>query len=353
MSARGSGKTQIQNTKLQKETGRTRTTVASKANNMAGTTSNDKHEENEDNGDAVPLSSDLKVILGELRDFRRETKTQLEGITEEVKKTNTRMDEAEARIEGAEGRIQNTENVMVEMLRLQTQIDAKLADLEGRSRRENIRIYGIPEGAEKDSPSMIEFVERLLRENLDISTDTPLQLERAHRALGPQPPATASPRSIVVKFLSFRTKEMVLRAGWRKKDDFTWRGKKINLDNDYAPRVLQMRREFAEVRKVLKDSGIQFQTMYPARLKAKYTDGTIIYESVEEATKDMAKRGLQIRAIEPPESLMEQLRRLTWQTAGPRRTRASGSARPRGGPGYKEKLQNFRRGQPPTDGHGT
>ncbi len=43
---------------------------------------------------------------------------------------------------------------------------------------------------------------------------------------------------------------------------FSWQGKQISFDNDYAPQVLQMRREYTEIRKVLKDRDI-FKTLYP------------------------------------------------------------------------------------------
>lgn len=103
-----------------------------------------------------------------------------------------------------------------------------------------MRIYGVPEEAEKELTSMLFFVEKLLCEKLDLPDDMSLQIERAHRALGTQPPAEAQPRSIMVRFLSFKTKETVLRAAWKKRG-FTWQGKCINLDNDYAPRILQKR----------------------------------------------------------------------------------------------------------------
>ena len=93
-----------------------------------------------------------------------------------------------------------------------------MLDLESRSRRKNIRIYGVPEGSEKESTTMISFVENLLREGLELTNDMPdLQIERAHRSLGPQPPADAPPRSIVIKCLSFKTKDTLLRKAWQKK----------------------------------------------------------------------------------------------------------------------------------------
>lgn len=49
---------------------------------------------------------------------------------------------------GLEERSQNTESVMAEFLKLQSQLDERITDQEGSSRWNNIRIYGVAEGAE-------------------------------------------------------------------------------------------------------------------------------------------------------------------------------------------------------------
>lgn len=88
----------------------------------------------------------LEVILQELRGFRQDNREQLEEIKEETVKTNTRLDKAQST----------------------NKLDEKITDQESRSRWDNVRIYGIPEGTEKEALSMISFVEKSLRENLDI-----------------------------------------------------------------------------------------------------------------------------------------------------------------------------------------
>ncbi|GAA6105879.1 uncharacterized protein LOC109138835 [Tachysurus ichikawai] len=131
------------------------------------------------------------------------------------------------------------------MLKLHTKMEDKLLDLESRSRRDNIRIYGVPKGAEKDSTTMVSFVENLLHGGLELTEDMPdLQIERAHRSVGPKPPC-----SIIIKFLSFKTKETILRKAWQRKG-FTWQENHINLDHDYTPLILKKRREYSEIRKV-------------------------------------------------------------------------------------------------------
>ncbi|KAI2643888.1 putative transposase element L1Md-A101/L1Md-A102/L1Md-A2 [Labeo rohita] len=283
-------------------------------------------------------NASLDLILRELREFRKDNDAQLRGIREDINKTNTRVEEAEERIKDAETRIQTNEEAVTEMLKLHIEMDAKLTDLEGRSRRENIRIHGVKEGSEDDAPSMVDFVERLLRHKLELPESAEVRVERAHRALVPKPPPNAAPRSIVAKMASYRTKEEILKLAWQKRG-FEYLGNKVNLDHDYAPEVLKQRKEYAEVKSVLKEKKIRFQTPFPAKMRVFYPEGTVLYGSVEEATSDLAKRGFPVTVIKRPETIMEQIRHLTWRTT--RKTRGQMSKdRTRD---YKEKLQAFRR----------
>lgn len=288
--------------------------------------------------------ADLEMILQELRGFRQENKEHLETIREEIVKVNTRIDEAEERIEKAEERIQNSEDVIAAMLKLHIKLEDKVLDLESRSRRENMRIYGVPEGSEKESTTMVSFVENLFREGLGLPDDVPdLQIERAHRSVGPQPPADAPPRSIIIKFLSFKTKETLLRKAWQRKG-FSWQDNHINLDHDYPPLILKKRREYTEIRKVLKENKVQFQTLFPARLRVRHEDGTKTYDTVEEASEDLLRRGYAVTPIAPPETLMEQVQQLSWRRVDRRARKGA----PKAGreSSYKEKLRTFRRVSP-------
>ena len=272
------------------------------------------------------------MILRELREYRQE-------IKHEFAKTNSRLDEAEKRIVGNEEKLQDMETVVEEMLQLQEQLQEKLMDQECRSRRENIRLYGIPEQKETSPRLMIAFVEKLLRENLDIPATEDLLIERAHRALAPLSSPGARPRSIVVKFQSFKTKEEVIRLAWQKKG-FVLDGQKISIDHDYAPEILHKRKAYAEARRVLKENQIRFQTLYPARLRVHYTEGQTVYDTAEEATADMASRGLPVKVIEQPTTLRERIQRGAWQLVRNKRSTTAQKTR-----NFKQKLQVFRREQ--------
>ena len=138
----------------------------------------------------------------------------------------------------AEERLRCMEDATLELLELQKKFENRLVDQEGRSRRENIRIHGVKEGAEDTARSMPEFIEGLLRERLELPPSLHLQIDRAHQALETRPPADGPPRSIVVRFTSFRSKEEIIKIAWQKRG-FVHEGKKVFLDHDYASEILR------------------------------------------------------------------------------------------------------------------
>ena len=150
----------------------------------------------ENEGEPVSLLLMLEELRGigrEVKEFWKDTKTQLQAIRHqdirgELDKTNARLNEVETRVAGHEDKLQNTDEILSELISTQEKLQLKLTSLEAYSRRETLRLYGVPEGAESGSQSMIHFVEKLLRENLNIPSSTELQIQRAHRALSSPPP---------------------------------------------------------------------------------------------------------------------------------------------------------------------
>uniref|UniRef100_A0A3Q2U4D8 L1 transposable element RRM domain-containing protein n=1 Tax=Fundulus heteroclitus TaxID=8078 RepID=A0A3Q2U4D8_FUNHE len=280
--------------------------------------------------DDEPQSSlnmaNLETILTELRDFRQENSENLNEIKNEIKVANNRIDHAENRIQEAEERLQLVERATMELSELQKRLETRLVEQEGRSRRENIRIHGLKEGGEDGAGSVADFIEKLLREKLELPPSLSIQIERAHRALVARPSPGTRARSIVVKFTSFRIKEEILKKAWEKRG-FLYEGNKVFLDHDYAPEVLKKRREYAEAKRVLKEKNIGFQTPFPAKMRVFYEGET--------------KRGFPVSVIKPTESSLEKIRHLTWKTSGAQK----GSTTKETLPGYKQRLQSFRRSQ--------
>lgn len=198
---------------------------------------------------------------------------------------------------------------------------------------------------EDDSTSMNNLIEQLLKEGLGLS-DEPLQIQRSHRSLRSKLLALVQPRSIVANFLSYKTKEMVLRTAWQKRRSM-WRDQRITLDNAYPPHMLHKHQEYAETCKLLRDKKVPFKTFHPAHPRDGL-QGDKIYHTAVEAIHDIAKRGFPITVIQTPDTLLERIRQLTWK----KRTRSEERRpqRPRVKVSCKKKLQSFRRATTPPSG---
>ncbi|KAK7944293.1 hypothetical protein WMY93_000021 [Mugilogobius chulae] len=107
---------------------------------------------------------------------------QFREIKDQIKVTNDNLGLLEERVLDSEERIQAMEDAIGELAKLQSKLELQIIDQEGRSRRNNLRIYGVVEGEEKNAPTMTDFVERLLKENLPLTPSLDLYIERAHRA---------------------------------------------------------------------------------------------------------------------------------------------------------------------------
>ena len=66
----------------------------------------------------------------------------------------------------------------------------KLISFEDRSHRNNIRVVGLPEGAEGSNPT--KFIQSFLQKTFEQEFPSPPEIDRAHRT-GPQPPAGGNP----------------------------------------------------------------------------------------------------------------------------------------------------------------
>lgn len=118
-------------------------------------------------------------------------------------------------------------------LKQQRLLQAKVTDLEGRSLRNNICIYGIKEGIE--GSSMLTFIDNFLKSELALDMDADLQIQRAHQSMGPKPQDETISRSILVNFQTYETKDKILKKACAKK--VTCKGKVVTFAHDLPTNV--------------------------------------------------------------------------------------------------------------------
>ena len=118
------------------------------------------------------------------------------------------------------------------------QLENKTQDLEDRSRRNNLVIFGVPEDETTSVEDCDKIICDMLRKYKVINTEEAHEglLERAHR-LGKKKPNHEKPRPIIVCCGSFKDKQYILRNCNRL------RGSPYFVAEDYSKATLAIRRE--------------------------------------------------------------------------------------------------------------
>lgn len=186
----------------------------------------------------------------------------------------------------------------------------RLEDLENRSRRNNLRLLGLPEGVK--AQALKEICKLDLPKALGL--DGKHKVERAHR-IGTLPDQSNSPsrssnnptqrpRPVIMRYLDYCDKEAILRAYRARRGPLRIKGQVILLFADYSAQVAKLRREFSGLCSALYRCQIKFQLQYPATLRVAMPDGTsavfsdpcVAMESLQELltaedARDLADRG--------------------------------------------------------------
>lgn len=147
-------------------------------------------------------------------------------------------------------RLDRVETTQTLMAKENDALKEKVAYLERYTRRQNIRIVGIPENLKGQRLS--EFITKLLMEVLgEDNFEKVPSVDRAHRTLAPKPADSVNkPRPLIVKVHHFQTKELVLCLA-RQKDPLSYNGTKFHIFPDYSPDVNKRSVAFAETKKQL------------------------------------------------------------------------------------------------------
>lgn len=220
--------------------------------------------------DLDEFKNDVKKVLKEdLLEFKGEVMQELQSQT-------TNIAEAQTRIADMELACLEMKETLLAVVKENSQMRDKVIDLESRSRRNNMRIYGVLE--EKEGRSVMEFVNELFKRHLTLPEGLELRIQPAHKASIPKSPAVSSPRSIIVNFLEFHVKELVSRKAWQQKIEIN--GKRLYFDNNYAIDIREKRKAYEPIEAALTEKGIQYQTPY-RKMRVYWNTSLVIYSTAE------------------------------------------------------------------------
>ncbi|KAF4073625.1 hypothetical protein AMELA_G00245440 [Ameiurus melas] len=146
-----------------------------------------------------------------------------------------------------------------------TPLENKCEDLESRSRHNNVRIVGVPKGADTCSTAAVAA---LLKDAFGLEKEP--VLDRSNRTLQPKPKPGERPRANVCRFHYHRDCVDILRRA-RELQQIKVRDLNISVFHDYTVQTARARAAFNEVRCQLRDiEGARYGILHPARLRITY-----------------------------------------------------------------------------------
>ncbi|CAH2295429.1 Hypothetical predicted protein [Pelobates cultripes] len=165
-----------------------------------------------------------------------------------------------------------TSNIQLEK-RMQD-IEIKLTDLEDRSRRNNVRVRGIPESILQED--LYLYLNNFFSKILSRQTLSPETFERFHRLARSNGTDKSYPRDVMICFASFWMKNQIMqkiRNGILDTEE--WRHLKVYQDLSYETR--QARRTFAEETLILRNLEIRYKWLFPTAIMVFFKDKTYIF----------------------------------------------------------------------------
>uniref|UniRef100_A0A8C5MJ26 Uncharacterized protein n=1 Tax=Leptobrachium leishanense TaxID=445787 RepID=A0A8C5MJ26_9ANUR len=205
---------------------------------------------------ALPTKADLSDMVADLREnFGREVRE----IRTEVSALSTRVGALEEVAQRPPPEMTTTSPTAF------SELQRRVDDLDNRGRRHNIRVRGLleVEGPEDLRAILTELFNHILNRKLD----TPIHIDRAHRALRPQPPPTAPPRDVICHLTEFALKESIMLKA-RSSRQWDFHQCSIELYQDLSPFTLAARRCLQPVTQALRRANLPYRWGFPFTLLA-------------------------------------------------------------------------------------
>lgn len=225
------------------------------------------------------LTNNLTQIKSELHGVKTELSASIAAIRSEVDALRVTVADMEGPLSSCADEVvslrSNVDRLSAQVLAL----DNRCEDLESRSRRNNIRIIGLPE---ERNPVSADMISTLLKDAFGLEKEP--VVDRAHRSLQARPKPGERPRPIIARLHYYTDCADILRRA-RAKQRVKVGDSTISVFPDYTARVAKARAAFNDVRRQLRETpDIRFGLLHPARLRITRGGVTKEFTSPEDAT---------------------------------------------------------------------
>lgn len=234
--------------------------------------------EGEDEPSPRAILSAIRKVDCSMNTRFNDLEASLSGVKSTLAANTSRIVDLEEASTDYERRISHLEQLCSNLSQENTSLKSKVTDLEARSRRQNIKIAGLPENVEKGNPT--QFVSGLLPSLLgEANFPRGVKVDRAHR-IGPV--VSNRPRVMIARIHHDAVKTEILRLA-RNQSPLSFDGGRISIFPDFPAEVSSQRKQFDGAREKLRAKGIKYGLLYPARLIFTHEKTKKIFSSPQEA----------------------------------------------------------------------
>uniref|UniRef100_K7DZV7 L1 transposable element RRM domain-containing protein n=1 Tax=Monodelphis domestica TaxID=13616 RepID=K7DZV7_MONDO len=164
----------------------------------------------------------------------------------------------------------------------------KTEDLENRSRRDNLRIIGLPEDHDKRKRLDV-ILQEIIKENCPniLEQEGKVEIDRIHRSPPILNPQLTTPRNVIAKFKIYQTKEKILQA---VKKSFRYHRTTVRITQDLAASTVKKRKAWNMIFRKARELGLQPRINYPAKLTIFLQEEVWSFNKIEEFQEFIKKR---------------------------------------------------------------
>lgn len=197
----------------------------------------------------------------------------------------------------------------------------KIDDLENRTRRNNLKIRGIPPSIQQKD--LKNYLQKLFARLLNIEDEETIRIDRAHR-LGTKTYVSAShtPRDVICCLQSYE-KKADITAVTRTMTSIKHEGAELQIYGDLSKRTSDRRRLLRPITEELRSKGIKYKWGFPLSIIVTKDGNNVMLEDGGPLEPFLTKLGLRSIHIEgwyyevrTPDSAKMPLRCEAWKTKG-------------------------------------
>uniref|UniRef100_A0A8C5PLJ3 Uncharacterized protein n=2 Tax=Leptobrachium leishanense TaxID=445787 RepID=A0A8C5PLJ3_9ANUR len=220
-------------------------------------------------GGSQPASrADISQILARMGDMQTSLAMDIAKIATEVRAEVGALGLRIGELEEGTGDLVAAHNALARttdtLSHRMDRMELALEDVANRSRRNNIRLRGLPESVQ--TRELHETVLGLLKRLVPEVPPAKLLMDRIHRALRAPRADSQQPRDVIFRLHYYTVKEEVMR---KSRDvDLVYEDVKLALFQDLAPETLQRRRAWRPITAHLGRHNIRYAWGFPFKLLA-------------------------------------------------------------------------------------